>query len=269
MDGQAVKRTLASLVPSFLRAGSRPRAVVSVMRHLLVDYGWYRSLKEQACVDRSGQPIPWFTYPCIDYLRQLDCREKTVFEWGAGFSTMFWSDWAKSVTSIETDPIWREKVVRAAGSNATVLMSGTGIPDYCGAIEKFDGFDIIVIDGIGESRFACAEIAPAKLNRGGMIILDNSDLWPKTAAALKRANLIQVDFAGFAPMSNHCTTTSIFFSREFDFPSRFDEQPRRSVGQTMQPWLVEDGRLAEPGLPAIAAHGRVRYGGGDCPQSAE
>ena len=65
-------------------------------------------------VDAAGKPIPWFTYPAIDYIRQLDLSEKTIFEWGAGFSTLFWSSRAKSVISVETDPLWYSFLSRSS-----------------------------------------------------------------------------------------------------------------------------------------------------------
>ena len=68
-------------------------------------------------------PIPWFTYPAIDYIRQLDLSEKTIFEWGAGFSTLFWSSRAKSVISVETDPLWYSLLKPQLASNCELILA--------------------------------------------------------------------------------------------------------------------------------------------------
>ena len=31
-----------------------------------------RSIDEKVCLDRDGNPIPWYTYPAIEYLSQFD-----------------------------------------------------------------------------------------------------------------------------------------------------------------------------------------------------
>src|SRR5688572_10403591 len=51
----------------------------------------------------SGQPIPWYTYPAIEFIRQLDFSQSTVFEYGSGNSTMFWAASAARVISVEED----------------------------------------------------------------------------------------------------------------------------------------------------------------------
>lgn len=51
----------------------------------------YGALRKGRCVNREGQPIPWFTCRAIDFLSQLDLSEKIVFEYGAGASTLYWA----------------------------------------------------------------------------------------------------------------------------------------------------------------------------------
>ena len=40
----------------------------------ILDDGWghQRSLYERDAIDGNGDPLPWYTYPAIEYLRQLD-----------------------------------------------------------------------------------------------------------------------------------------------------------------------------------------------------
>jgi hypothetical protein len=222
--------------PSALRSGSVPRSSASIISHLLMDYGWLRSLRERKCVDASGMPIPWFTYPATDYIRQLDLSEKTVFEWGAGFSTIFWSSRAKMVIAVETDPEWYSSLKPLLATNCELILSTCDVEQYSAIIHNRNEFDVIVVDGIGEGRAACCRAAISHLRRGGLIILDNSDLWLTSSQILRDSGLIEVDFTGFSPLNTHCSTTSLYFSRDFNFIPLRGYQPHKSVAQPAEPW---------------------------------
>src|SRR5216117_3805614 len=80
---------------------------------------------------RSGQSAPWYTYPAIEFLRQLDFSDRTVFEYGSGMSTMFWAKKAKHVVSVEDDEQWCETLRNLLPSNAELIYE----PD----LSKFPG----------------------------------------------------------------------------------------------------------------------------------
>ena len=73
------------------------------------EFGIERSIDEKVCEDRDGNPIPWYTYPAIEYLAQFDYSDKKIFEYGCGNSSLFWAARAESVTSIEDNPEWFAK----------------------------------------------------------------------------------------------------------------------------------------------------------------
>lgn len=56
------------------------------------DFAIERTIDEKVCVDRDGNPLPWYTYPAIEYLSQFDYGEKTIFEFGCGYSSLFWAE---------------------------------------------------------------------------------------------------------------------------------------------------------------------------------
>jgi hypothetical protein len=229
-------RLIASkLVPKSLRTGGLVRDSATIISHIFRDYGWLKSKKAGRSVDATGEPIPWFTYPAIDFIRQLDLRELSVFEYGSGFSTLFWSKRAKKVVSIENDEKWRREISSRAPKNTNIILA-TSEKSYAEAIESQGIFDIIVIDGTGESRLPCSQIAPKHLSPRGFVILDNSDLWLESATALRRADLIQVDFTGLAPINQHWHTTSLFFSRQYSINPLDGYQPHKSVAQPSDPW---------------------------------
>ena len=52
------------------------------------DFAIERTIDEKVCLDRNGNPIPWYTYPAIEYLSQFDYSRKTIFEFGCGNSSL-------------------------------------------------------------------------------------------------------------------------------------------------------------------------------------
>jgi len=185
------------------------------LKVLELDFGHFSSAARWESVDKNGQPIPWFSYSAIEYLRSLDLTNKSVFEYGSGNSTLFWAKHTAKIKSVESDIKWfnlnlkRLKVCK----NAQLTFENNKVK-YVDTINITKAkYDIIVIDG--DSRFECSLAAIGKLKNGGFIILDNSEWFPKITKYLREHNLIEIDFSGFGPINPYTTTTSIFISREF------------------------------------------------------
>ena len=194
-----------------------------------------RSIDEKICLDKDGNPIPWYTYPAIEYLSQFDYSDKQILEFGCGFSSLFWAKRAKKVTSIEDNLNWFDKWKKEFDEpNLDIRWRDEGEIYEQAAFEDNIKYDVIIVDG--KRGFQCAEAAVKALNKGGMIILDDSDRintsqeYVKAVEILKNANLLQVDFYGFCPMNNYTKTTSVFFSRDFNFESLYKVQPINGWG---------------------------------------
>jgi hypothetical protein len=229
-------RRLSKLVPDWILP-LKVRTLLQLLNGILFQYAWLRSLRSAKSVDARGEPLPWITYPAIDFLVQLDLSDKKVFEWGSGQSTLFWAPRVAKIVSVETEPEWYQYVSQSAPSNCQVILSKREPQSYAEIIEQYsEGFDIILIDGPGDFRPACSRTAIEQLKRGGIIILDNSDQSLNSARILRDSGLIQVDFTGFAPGQGYATTTSMFFDREYSFQPLEDFQPHRSVSQPNLPW---------------------------------
>jgi len=84
---------------------------------LLLDQGFFRSVVNGAPVAADGEPLPWFTYPAIEYLKQFDFSDKRVFEYGAGNSSLFWASRAKEVVAVESDRRWFDRISGACPAN--------------------------------------------------------------------------------------------------------------------------------------------------------
>jgi hypothetical protein len=225
---QACRACYQRAIPS--RWQKRLRAVREVYRILNSEYGYFRSVAAHHCADAQGRPLPWYTYPSIEYLSQLDFSEKRVFEYGSGQSTLYWAAQARSVCSVEHNETWCEKVRLGAPTNCTiVLRQDPG--EYCRAIDEFpQAFDVIVIDGALKGRLDCAQRAVKRLAPGGIIVLDNSNWLPRTATYLRDEGYLQVDFTGFGPAGVWTWTTSIYFDRTCRLKPKRGVQPARGMG---------------------------------------
>lgn len=192
------------------------RGFITAVRSLKIlelDYGHFASSQKWQSIDGRGQPIPRFTYPAIEYLKSQDLSNKSIFEFGSGNSTIFWSHRAKNIVSVENNTDWFNKIADTVKqfSNAIVLLRKKR-KDYIDEIDRGNKkYDIIVIDGV--FRENCSLKAVRKLKRGGIIILDNSDRYPKICRFLRTNNLIEVDFTGFSPINPYISTTSFFIDR--------------------------------------------------------
>ena len=204
-------------------------------RILSFDYGHLRSAASLRSIDAAGQPVPWITYPAIEFLKQLDLSDKTVFEYGCGGSTVFWSRAAKQVDSVEHVEEFYREVLPTLPANCNLTLE-IHPEKYIHAVgRRGEPYDIIVIDG--HSRVRCSTVAPKYLKPGGFIILDNSDWFWEASANLRDADLIEVDMAGIAPINDFVSTTSFYLHREFRGRPKASRQPTGAIGSQPKPFF--------------------------------
>jgi len=170
-------------------------------------FGFLESSKNDVPVDGDGSIMPLYTYPCYEWINSIDWDSADIFEFGCGFSSVFWKEKNANVYGVDHDLEWINRVNNGA----------TYEPDlkkYPNIINNFDKkFDVIIIDG--RSRYDCVLPSISKLKFGGMIILDNSDLHKSTKELLDNQNLIPIHFHGFKPIHVDSETTSCYLHREF------------------------------------------------------
>lgn len=173
--------------------------------------GHPRSVVSKISVALDGSPLPWYTYPAIEYLKSLDLDGMSVFEYGSGYSTLIFEGKGCFVTSVEHDELWFRQISRISKSKNLHLE--TNINRYVKSISNSlkPRFDIIAIDGIDRER--CCRHAIQYLSESGFIILDNSDWSFGAMNFLSKQDLIRIDFSGFGPINNYTWTTSIFAQR--------------------------------------------------------
>jgi hypothetical protein len=185
--------------------------------------GWRESFKTRRPVDGQGRPIPWYTFPAIEFLCSLELGGCRVFEFGCGNSSVFWASRARQVHAVENDLDWA-RIVRGFGIGNLTLIEATDRDEYVQAPRTAGGnFDVIVIDG--RHRVACVAVALECIAEGGMIILDNADWYPQACADLAAAGWFQIDFSGLGPINSYSWTTAVFLRTRTQFQRRPGAQP--------------------------------------------
>ena len=188
-----------------------PRKMQTGMRFLSIFNGAYghSNTMKGLCLNGKGEPIPWITYPCLDFLSNLDFSDCTVFEYGSGSSTLWWSKRALQVFSVEREADWYERIKPEIPFNAKVTLCPNELQYANTILDIEDNFDVVVIDGA--VRFPCAEAMIPKLKTTGIVILDNTEWYPNLSQFLRDNGFYQVDFIGFGPINAFTSCTSIFF----------------------------------------------------------
>lgn len=183
--------------------------------------GYLQTLITNELYDGEKKPIPWYTYPMIEFLKDRLQKNMNVFEYGCGFSTMFYSERVAHVISIEHDYGWYQKINEVRPENVklqhiTFEKNGSGggyAKEYSEAVLKYhEAFDVICIDG--RDRCRCAKNSIPALKKDGVIIFDDTDreAYHEAYQYLKTAGFKRLDFKGLIPsMLYKDGTTSIFY----------------------------------------------------------
>ena len=182
------------------------------------EYGFMESSRNNIPVNGNGEIMPLYTYPCYEYLRSMDWNGAKVFEYGCGYSTLWWSSQGANIYGVESEQEWANKI-NPYGKLKNISVE-TNEKEYVASIRKHKTkFDVIIIDGL--ARYDCVSPAIDTLKNGGIIILDNSDWHTNTKELLDdNSELIPIHFSGFKPIHVETETTSCYIHRNFKRKSR-------------------------------------------------
>jgi hypothetical protein len=180
--------------------------------------GFFLSCFKNRAVDRNGRPIPWYTYPAIDFLRSKDFRTRSVLELGGGQSTLWWAERCRKVVSFESDKKWYEELRNKVPANTELHhLNAASAEELILKAEHIlkegghDKFDIVVIDG--QWRFEVCGMAKRCADSGGAIIADDSEGYGLAEAFENDTEFQKVDFWGNAAGITLERCTSIFFRK--------------------------------------------------------
>jgi hypothetical protein len=179
----------------------------------LSSVGWFETYRLGRAIDRSGTPVPWFTYGALRFLEPRVKPEFRVFEYGSGQSTIWWSERVGFLVSVEHDRAWHRAMQARLPARVQYLLHDAG-PDgeYARSVERFPGgFHIVVIDG--SDRVECARRARKALLPEGVVVWDNSDRgeYAEGMDWLLGEGFRRLDFEGMGPVNPKGWCTSVFY----------------------------------------------------------
>lgn len=176
----------------------------ATLSHIKQFRRWFRD--NRSGDNTLGRELPWMTYDAIDFLSSICRPDMTVFEWGSGGSTLFFSRRCHHVTTVEHDSQWSallagklkelsvnnvdfkevpgeeivdwaERDFRDSDSFVSSDRNSIGLSyeKYVKAIDEYPGnyFDIVVVDG--RARNCCIKRAISHVKKGGYLVVDNTD----------------------------------------------------------------------------------------------
>ncbi len=179
----------------------------------LVKTGYLKSFEKGYPVDLGMNPLPWMNYPFLGFIKTRLNKNQNLFEFGSGYSTVFFAKKLKSVTSVEYDKEWFEKAkeMTKSFSNTEIIFQELN-DNYPKAIGKTERkFELIIIDG--RKRVQCALNSFEHLTSDGILILDDSsreeylEIWDFYLGKGFR----EITFQGLKPNGFSIDHTTVFY----------------------------------------------------------
>ena len=175
--------------------------------------GFSTSLKQKKPCDKNGNPVPWMNYNVISFLKGRLNKDLSLFEFGSGYSTIFYSNLVSKVVSVEYDKNWLNKIQDMVPPNAELVFKSLDYDgEYCQSILSTNSnFDVVVVDG--RDRVRCAKHAVNALSDRGVIIFDDSQrgTYEEGLEYLAEKGFRRLDFEGLKPNNYGFDRTSIFY----------------------------------------------------------
>ena len=222
--------------------------------------GWFNDFP----CDEEGI-TPWYTFPAISFLKDIINKDTKVFEYGTGYSTIFFNQNAGETITVEHDSNWvnnvKEQVpdatIHIVDQNAKIHDDAAPVVEdfiktftqivsddrdhdvrhglinnefagYASTIYNYPKgyFDVIVLDGM--ARALSGVLAAEVAREDTLIILDNSDRWQYNTLQkyLIDKGFMRVDFWGPGWNNYHAWCTSIF-CKKFNFKNNRLLRPKQ------------------------------------------
>ena len=178
------------------------------------EFGFLESSRSSIPVDGYGNVMPLYSYPCYEYIRSMDWKNANIFEFGCGYSSIWWDNVDANVYGVDSNDEWINKIQSSVSGHLNIELANDG-EEYTTSIYRHNlKYDVIVIDGM--YRYDCVEPSLDCLANDGMVILDNSEWHTNTKELLDNSDLMPVHFHGMKPIHVDIETTSCYISSAFN-----------------------------------------------------
>lgn len=158
-------------------------------------------------VDQDGRPLPWLTYPFLDFLAGWNTSAWNVVEFGSGQSTLFWAAQAARVVSYEHNETWLEKMRRVVPANVD-LRRFTSLEALDQLYALHEKPDLVLIDGW--ERESCVRACLTTFGPEPLYVLDNSERHESITRLFVDRGCVEIRFTGFGPVNNYDWCTSLY-----------------------------------------------------------
>ena len=199
----------------YYAAGEFNRRIFGLKHYgYLHDEGWITSFKTKTAIDKNGEPMPWLSYPLLDFLKPRLNNNMVLFEYGGGNSTLFYSNHVKEVYTVESDKQWYEIIKNPAKQNTHIYyepIDETPV-EYIEKPGKLNKkFHLIIVDGM--NRNECLLFCKDQLEANGVIIADDTNQYNygSALAEIEKMGFKRLDFWGIASFVIDKKSTTIFY----------------------------------------------------------
>ena len=218
-------------VPKFIHVTERAQMlkkvsyVLDAAKRLFWDIGLAKSILGKP---NPWNPLPWISYPAIEFLNSMEMEHIKMFEFGSGNSTLYWGQRLRQghlsfFQSIESSPEYWGNMAKISGfyRDYTVLRK---IKDdylnypyqlatrFTNDESKLIPFDFMVVDGPIQWRVDELLVALRLTHSEGIIMVDDTNWIAKDVERLcEEHSMFRVDFAGFGPGVSYTKVTSFLF----------------------------------------------------------
>lgn len=175
--------------------------------------GYLRSFKQGHPCDENGEFLPWMNFPVIAFLKERLNKDINIFEYGSGYSTRFYAQRVSTVTSLEYNQFWYNRIKNTLPDNVKLIYQESDTDgQYCRAIQQTNQrYELVIVDG--DDRPNCMRECIGSLTENGVIILDDSQRkeYDECILALEKAGFKRIHFEGLKPKGKHMDRTTIFY----------------------------------------------------------
>ena len=179
----------------------------------LVQTGFINTHKVGLPCKPDGKPLPWMNYSVITFFDGHLEKNINLFEFGSGYSTLFFAERVEHVIAVEYDREWFTKIKCIAPQNVTIIFCEKDYDGiYCHTIKEMNKlFDMIIVDG--RDRVNCIKQAHNCLTSKGVIILDDSQRpqYKSGIEFLLSNGFKNIEFEGLEPCGFSISKTTIFY----------------------------------------------------------
>tara|TARA_B100001250_G_scaffold380892_1_gene372718 strand:- start:1051 stop:2058 length:1008 start_codon:yes stop_codon:yes gene_type:complete len=188
-----------------LKAKLNPQTKLDFFYKYLDAVGVFQCSNTNELMSVDGSYIPLLTNSFINWFETQTWEDLNFLELGSGSSTLYFSDFFKSITSYETNEKWFHRVFSRIPNSVKLIKCKSILSAL--SEDNIHSYDVILIDS-GESRVDITKYI-VENNFNGLIIFDNAEWYRKSINMLNSVGFIEIPFFGIRPIEDWVACTSV------------------------------------------------------------